>query len=109
MYGHGTKNRNLAVDTKNFTKLFDIAGSSTLIDLTIDSETPVKVLIHGSQFDPVSGNLTHADLFQVKLDEKIQTEIALSFIGESEAVKDLEGNLVTTKDALKVEAFPQDL
>lgn len=109
LYGRELKNRHLAVDAKTFTKLFEEAGGSTLVDLKIDENQPVKVLIHGSQFDPVSGRLLHADFFQVKLDEKLQTEITLSFVGEAPAVKDLEGNLVTTKDALKVEAFPQDL
>lgn len=108
LYGQGQP-VNLAVDTKSFTKLAQTAGSSTLIDVAIDDQKPVKVLIHDLQDDPMTGQLLHADLFQVKLNEKLQTEIALKFIGEAPAVKDLEGNLVTTKDALKVEAYPQDL
>lgn len=109
IYGSSTATMSLAVNTKIFTKLVQEAGSSTLIDLSIDDAKPVKVLIHDSQYDPQTGNILHADLFQVKLDEKLQTEIALTFIGESPAVKDLGGNLVNTKDAVKVEAFPQDL
>ena len=109
MYGHGVSNQDLSVDTKSFTKLTKEAGTSTLIDLAIDDKKAVKVLMHDVQHDPVTGGVLHADLFQVKMDEKIQTEVPLTFVGESAAVKDLEGNLVTTKDALNVEAFPQDL
>lgn len=109
LYGHGTETKHLSVDAKQFGQLFKEAGTSTLVDVTIDEQKPVKVLIHGSQVHPVTGQLVHADLFQVKLDEKIQTEIPLTFIGESPAVADLEGNLVTPKTTLKVEAFPQDL
>ncbi len=108
-YGHGTANRNLTVQGKEFTKLASAAGSSTLVDLIINTDSPVKVLIHDLQYDPLTGNITHADLLEVKMNEKLQTEIALRFTGEAPAVKELEGNLVTTKDALKVEAFPQDL
>lgn len=109
LYGHQAENQNLAVDNRQFTKLTETVSSSTLVDLEIDNEKPIKVLIHDAQYDPVSGYLLHADLFQVKLDEKLQTEIPLSFVGEAPAVKDLEGNLVITKNALKVEAFPQNL
>jgi large subunit ribosomal protein L25 len=43
------------------------------------------------------------------MDEKIKTEIPLSFTGESEAVEQLEGSLVTNKDAIEVECLPTDL
>lgn len=109
LYGNDVKNQHLAVDAKNFGQVYRHAGSSTLIDVVIDDKKPVKVLVNDAQYDPMTGALIHADLLQVKLDEKIQTEIALTFVGESPAVKDMEGNLVTTKDALKVEAYPQDL
>lgn len=109
LYGREVENKNLTVDSRQFSQLAEAAGSSTLIDLAIDQAKPVKVLIHGTQYDPITGHWLHADLLQVKLDEKLQTEIPLSFIGQSAAVVDLEGNLVTTKDTLKVEAFPQDL
>jgi large subunit ribosomal protein L25 len=108
LYGAGAKTQHLTVNIKEFTKVQHAAGS-TLVDLVIDGKKPAKVLIQDLQHDPVTGDTTHADFLQVKLDEKIQTEIPLTFVGESAAVKDLEGNLVTTKDAIKVEAYPQDL
>ncbi len=109
VYGNGFNNQNITVDTKTFSKVVRDAGSSTLLDLAIDDKKPVKVLITDSQYDPMTGSVLHADLLQVKLDEKIEAEIPLSFVGESPAVKDLEGNLVTTKDAVRAEAYPQDL
>jgi large subunit ribosomal protein L25 len=109
VYGNGVTNLHLAVETKAFTKLFSDAGTSTLIDLKIGDAKAIKVLVNDVQYGAVSGSIIHADLHQVKLDEKIQTEITLTFVGESAAVKDLGGNLVTTKDSIEVEAFPQDL
>lgn len=43
------------------------------------------------------------------MDEKIKTEIPLEFVGESEAVKSLEGSLVQNKDSVEVECLPGDL
>lgn len=109
VYGNGVKTLHLTVDTKGFTKLLNEAGTSSLVDLQVEGMKPVKVLIADYQHDPMTDMLIHADLHQVKLDEKIQTDIALNFVGEAPAVKDLGGNLVTTRDAIEVEAFPQDL
>jgi large subunit ribosomal protein L25 len=43
------------------------------------------------------------------MSEKITTAIPIEFIGESPAVKDLEGNLITSKDEIEVECLPGDL
>lgn len=109
LYGKERKPVNLEVDQKEFLKINKVAGSSTLVKLVVGEEAPVKVLIHDLQFDPVKGNIIHADFYQVKMSEKLQTEIPLNFIGESLAVKDLQGNLITNKEELEVECLPDDL
>ena len=43
------------------------------------------------------------------LDEKIETEIELVFVGESKAVKEAGGILVKSLDKLKIKCFPKDL
>jgi len=109
LYGNKTKAEILSIPLVNFEKTFEEAGTSSLIDLTIDTEKPVKVLSHEPQNDPVSGKPIHVDFYRVRMDEKIKTEIPLNFIGESEAVEQLEGSLVTNKDAVDVECLPADL
>lgn len=109
LYGSNNTPRTLAIDAKLFGKVSKEAGSSTLVDLIIDEAKPIKVLIHDRQYNAITGQPIHADLFQVKLTEKMQTEIPLSFIGESEAVESLGGSMLTVKDSVNVEAFPQDL
>lgn len=109
LYGSNNPARNLAINAKQFSKVSKEAGSSTLVDLIIDEAKPIKVLIHDRQYNTITGQPIHADLFQVKLTEKMQTEIPLSFIGESEAVESLGGSMLTVKDSVNVEAFPQDL
>ena len=59
-----------------------IAGESTLVDLTIDDQKPVKVLIQDYQTDPLSGQVIHVDFHQIKMDEKLHAKIELKFIGE---------------------------
>lgn len=109
LYGAKTKSNNITLDKGEFEKIYAKAGTSALVDLNIENEPVVKILIHEPQIDPVSDKPIHVDLYKVNMSEKITTEIPLEFIGESPAVKDLEGNLITNKDSVEVECLPGDL
>jgi large subunit ribosomal protein L25 len=109
LYGHQIEPINLTIDMLPLEKTYAAAGESTLVDLTIGQGEPVKVLIHDVQFDHITNKITHADLYQVRMDEKISTEITLKFVGEAPAVKELSGILVTNIHSLKVECLPQYL
>ncbi|MBI3114983.1 MAG: 50S ribosomal protein L25 [Candidatus Kerfeldbacteria bacterium] len=109
LYGHGVDSQSIALDRRAFQRVYAQAQESVLVDLAVDDAKPVKVLIQDVQVDPVHGRLLHVDFHQVKMTEKIETDIALNFIGESPAVKELGGVLVKSKDALKVSVLPGDL
>src|SRR3989339_239254 len=80
IYGHGFKNQNVSVPYLNFQKVYAQAGTSGLVDLVIGEEKPIKVLIQDFQLDPLTSKFTHFDLHQIKMDEKIKTDIKLVFI-----------------------------
>lgn len=108
LYGHGLKNQALQVDGKTFVKIFKAAGHTSLIDLSFAS-TQHPVLIREVQHHPLKGSLLHVDFYQVRLDEKINAQVPLAFIGESSAVKDRGGVLIRNLDEVELEALPQDL
>ncbi|HLC89815.1 MAG TPA: 50S ribosomal protein L25 [Patescibacteria group bacterium] len=109
LYGHEIKPINLILNYSEFEKIFRQAGESTLVDLLIDQKNPVKVLIQDFQTDPVSSRFIHVDFHQVRMDEKLHAKISLKFIGESPAVKENGGILVTNFNFLEVECLPNDL
>ncbi|HPV70361.1 MAG TPA: 50S ribosomal protein L25 [Candidatus Magasanikbacteria bacterium] len=109
VYGHGFKNLNIVLEYLNFERVYQQVGFSGLVDLVIEGEKPLKVLIQDFQLDPLTNKFTHADLHTVKMDEKIKTEIKLSFVGEAPAVKGLGGTLVKSFSELPAECLPQDL
>jgi len=109
LYGHSVKPVDLSISSVDFDKIFKAAGESTLIDLTVDSAKPVKVLIQDYQLDNLKNRINHVDFYQVRMDEKLHAEINLKFINEAPAVKELSGILVTNIHELKVECLPQDL
>lgn len=109
LYGGGIKNQPLLVNYPDFQKAFKEAGRSAILELDIDGKKKANVLIQDVQFDPLTGNFSHADFFQVRMDQKIETEVPLEFTGESEAVAGLGGVLNKSLDAIPVSCLPADL
>ena len=110
LYGHGTDNINLELDALKFSKVYEEAGSNTIIDLVIEGqEQPVKVLVAEIQEDPVKNTISHVDFKRIKMGEKITAHINLNFIGEAPAVKELSGIFVRNLDELEIKCLPVDL
>ncbi|MFH1392544.1 MAG: 50S ribosomal protein L25 [bacterium] len=108
IYGHKIKNTPLEVNYIDFAKLYTQAGETTLIDLEFGDEKRA-VLIHDVQIDPVTDKYLHIDFYQVKMDEKIKTEVSLVFVGEAPGVVERGGILVKSIDKLEIESLPKDL
>lgn len=112
LYGSGEESVSLMVDYVPFKKLYNEAGESSLIDLSIDGgaqDKPVKVLIQELQYDPVKGNIIHIDFRRIDMNKEMHATLELNFINESPAVKELGGTLMKTHDTLDIKCLPKDL
>lgn len=109
VYGNDFENQKILLIGKNFNQIFSEAGESSLINLSINNTDPVKVLVHDYQIDPITSEIIHIDFYKVNMKEKIKTDIPIKEIGESLAILDLEGTLVTNRDTIEVECLPSDL
>lgn len=109
VYGKDFKNENIALEKISFQKLFKEAGTSNLINLEIDGKGAFNTLVHEVQVDPINSRILHVDFFKVNMKEKIHAEIPLKFVGDSVAVIEQEGTLITPKDSIEVECLPGDL
>jgi large subunit ribosomal protein L25 len=109
LYGHDVSPQPVAVKLSELETTYRTAGESALVDLTLDGGNPIKVLIQDVQFNPLSHKLEHVDFHQVRMDEKLVTDIPLQFVGEAPAVKGLGGILVRNVTHIKVECLPKDL
>lgn len=109
VYGRGIASKNIWVKLIDFKRLIKKSGESTVIDLQIDKKDDRNVLIYETQKDPVRDNYVHIDFFQVRMDEEIETEVELEYIGEAPAVKALGGVLVKSLDMIEVKCLPADL
>jgi len=109
VYGHKVNNQLIAINSRRIADVFDLVGTSSLIDLKIGNTKAVSVIIQEIQLDPVSDKIIHVDFYQVKKDVKIKTEIPLKFIKKSSAVEDDGGNLIIDRQEIEIECLPTDL
>ncbi|MBT5236813.1 50S ribosomal protein L25 [Candidatus Peregrinibacteria bacterium] len=108
VYGNEAENTSIQCDYSEIYKAYVQAGGSTIVDLDIDGKK-VPSLFHDLSFDPVSDRIIHVDFYAVNMKKEIEAQIPLEFIDESEAVKTLNGVLITTNDHVTVHCLPANL
>jgi large subunit ribosomal protein L25 len=108
LYGHGVKPRNLTLVRGELERVYHKAGGSTVVGIKLkDGEE--NALIQEVQHDPRTGRYLHADLYRVRMDEKIKATVPLNFEGTAPAVRELDGTLLTNINEVEVECLPGDL
>lgn len=107
IYGPKQEALPVEVNQREFAKVLEKAGESTVINLSVDGESH-NVLIHEVDYDPVTSVARHADFYAIVKGQKVKVDIELEFVGESLAVKQ-GGNLVKALHELEVEADPMNL
>ena len=110
LYGPKIKAMALELDEKEFEKVYQEAGESSLISLQVlGKKEKYPVLIHEVARDPLTEKPIHVDFYQPQLEEEVEVTIPIIFEGESPAVKELGGTLVKNISELEVKALPQKL
>lgn len=108
VYGKGVEPQTISIAIPEFSKVYQEAGETGLIELTI-GEKKHPVLIHTVQVDPIRNNLVHVEFHEVNLKEKVHAEVPVELIGESVAIKEKIGVLLPLMDHIEVEALPTEL
>ena len=84
------------------------AGSHAVLDVAIGGGSAHSAILKEFQRDRVRGTITHVDLQEVRLDQPIQTAVALTLVGESAGVK--EGGVLTqVATEVNIEALPLEV
>ncbi|HWQ60233.1 MAG TPA: 50S ribosomal protein L25 [Candidatus Fimivivens sp.] len=109
LFGHGIAPASISLESREFARAFKAAGENTIIALSVDGGKPVNVLVKDTQMHPLTNRYTHADFFQVRMDEVIEATVPFEFVGISPAVAELGGVLIKASDEVDVKALPADL
>jgi len=108
IYGRAQESTPVALDRKNFEKIFREAGESAVITLK-GLDAPKEALIHEVTVHPVSGVTLHADFYIIQKGQTVTVAIPFEFEGVSPAVKDHGAILVKVMHELEIECEPKDL
>jgi large subunit ribosomal protein L25 len=89
LYGHGKDATVIAIDPHALrTALSTSAGMHAVLDVTFEGQKrPHKAIVKDVALDRVKSTISHVDLQEIRLDETIETAVAVHFEGESKGVK----------------------
>ena len=87
-----------------------LVDGSALIDLTIGGGKARPVIVKDLQHHPVRTEVLHIDLLEVRLDETIQSQVAVHVEGADDAPGVREGGVMEqVTHQLNIEALPTDI
>jgi large subunit ribosomal protein L25 len=107
-YGHKEKSTPCVFSLKDFKKVWNEAGESTVVELQMP-KGKMNALIHEVYVDPVRGVPMHADFYVLEKGQEVEVAVPLEFVGVSIAIKDLGGALVKVLHELEIKAQPENL
>ncbi len=86
-----------------------IAGKQMMVNLQFADGNSKLALMKEYQLDPVSGELIHADFFEVSLEEKVKVTAPVTTVGESIGVKRDKGILQHLYREIEIECLPDKI
>ncbi|GEA14552.1 50S ribosomal protein L25 [Moorella sp. E308F] len=111
IYGKKAGNIPLAIPLKELERLLAREGENALLKVIVTGngkEKEFAAVIREVQRHPIKGVITHADLYQISLDEKIRATVPVILEGEAKGVEQ-GGILQYGLREVEVEGLPADL
>lgn len=110
LYGPKTQTIALELNKKEFSSRVAGLEGSHLVRLKSNSATLVDkvALVKEMQFHPITGEVVHADLYEVDLTAKIRVQVPLHFVGKAVGVV-RGGILQPIVREIEVECLPLDI
>ena len=112
LYGVGSKNLPLEVETKPFTKtLLTIKDRNAVLSLKILDAEDAKVhhvMVKEVQVDPIKDSLVHADFYEIDIEKPLTLSVPLTFKGKAKGV-DMGGEMHISKTAVKLRGKVLDI
>jgi large subunit ribosomal protein L25 len=108
LYGRYVESMAIALDMKEASRVLEKLSSSALIVVEVDGQRHL-VLVREKQRNPILGSIRHVDFQALSLTEKVRANVSIHLVGESPAVENYFGILVTSMEQLEVESLPRAL
>ncbi len=111
IYGHNRQPVALTLDGLALGRLLTgISAASTILDVTVEGEKPVKALIREIQRHPLrQADILHVDLYEVSAHERVTVEVPVHIVGTSDGVRNFGGVLDQILHKLELRVLPADI
>lgn len=111
IYGHNRKPETLTLEGSAFGRLLSgISSGSTVLDVTVEGQAPVKALIREIQRHPLRAtDILHVDLYEVSAHEKITVEVTVHMVGTADGVRNFGGVMDQVLHRLELKVLPADI
>jgi large subunit ribosomal protein L25 len=110
VYGPDSASVPIQADERALSEALGAAGSTALIDLTIDDQPKaLVVLAREVQRNILNGRLLHVDFYALRLTETVKTSPRVVIVGESPMAKAGLAVMLHTMNEVEVECLPIDL
>lgn len=108
VFGHKVPTIHVQVKKADFSKVYDEAGETGIVELALDSQKH-PTLIRNVQTHPITDEPLHIDFYQVNLAEKVNVNVPLEITGVAPAVGKKVGLLLIPVSEIEIEALPADI
>lgn len=107
VYGRDLETMSVAISGRElYAALHTEAGGNAILSVEIDGGAPVLAVAREIQRHPVRGDITHLDLIKVSLDEAIEAEVAIDYLGTPLGAREEGGIVETIATSVLIEALP---
>jgi large subunit ribosomal protein L25 len=110
VYGAFQDPVSVAVSPKEITQiLHSKTGYNTIFTLAINGGETTPVMLVDEQFDPIKGDLLHADLKRIDLTKRLRVTVPVTTTGEPKGVKVQGGLLEVVSRSVEIECVPDEI
>ena len=108
VYGQNQEPISISVDSLELLKTLRDEGRNVIISLDVEGKSPIDVMLHEHQIEPIRDELYHADFFRIDMSSEVDVQVPIHVDGEPQGVKD-GGILSQPLHELAVRAKPNDI
>ena len=108
LYGKQISPIPVVLDWREASRILSHLTRSSLVQIDLGAEKHTA-LVREKQRNHLTGAILHVDFQVISMTEVIRTRVSVAIVGESPAVKVLNGILVVSMENLEVESLPGDL
>ena len=107
VYSRGGETVHVAVEASELARIYKVAGSSALIDLTL-GEKEIPAIIKDIQRHPYKNEMLHVDFQKINMDEKIKVTIPVVLVNRDN-IKAQPSILMQLLDEIDIECLPGNI